>query len=312
MPCPETLSWYTDPRGTVHPFTGVNVSTGAVCGPLTATVEAQDGSGYLLTLQGTDESGETLPPKVVSLYDSSGNSIVPVYPPSITDPGRNSISEATPAGGGSAFTDTLGMNVLNVSEPGTNPVTYTYTGPQGTQQTATENYSLYTVATNFGCSGISEYGPVANTNLVSSISLPDGTAYGFKYELTPGSQFKGTGDVTARIAEIDLPTGGSIKYQYTGANDGINCAGTGAGLTRTALDGNWSYTINGAGTGTTVQDPAGNQTAIQFSTAFSTQTEALIYLTDYSFRATFEAWKAQKHCKRPSNSSATSRTADSS
>src|ERR1700687_4811010 len=39
---------------------------------------------------------------------------------------------------------------------------------------------------------------------------------------------------------------------------------------------------------------------------------AIIYLTDYRFRATFEAWKAQKHYKKPSNSSATSRTAANS
>ena len=257
--CPETTVYYTDGSGTVHVFTS-NVSTNSVCGPPTETVQSQDGTGYLITLQGTDLSGETLPPKVLSLYDNAGNSIVVAS--SITDPNGNTISETTT--NGHVFTDTLGMSVLTVA--GSAPkITYTYTGPEtsqnpnGTPETVTVNYSSYTVASNFGCSGINEYPPTAN-NLISSIGLPDGTAYGFKYELTPGSQFQGTGDVTGRISEIDLPTGGSIKYQYSGG-----CGGS-YGLTRTTLDGTWTYSLSYASSITTVQDPAGNQTLITFGT----------------------------------------------
>jgi YD repeat-containing protein len=40
--------------------------------------------------------------------------------------------------------------------------------------------------------------------------------------------------VTGRLAKLILPQGGTIQYQYTGANNGIICAdGTPAGLTRT-------------------------------------------------------------------------------
>ncbi|MFZ0770443.1 MAG: RHS repeat-associated core domain-containing protein [Candidatus Sulfotelmatobacter sp.] len=163
------------------------------------------------------------------------------------------------------------MTVLTVTGAQPSPVKYTYTGPEtsqypnGTPETVTVNYSSYTVATNFGCSGVTEYPPTAS-NLVSSIALPDGTAYTLTYEATPGSAFKGTGDVTGRIATVGLPTGGSITYQYTGGNNGIECAdGTASGLIRTTLDGAWTYTRNSATTTNTVQDPAGNQSTIQFA-----------------------------------------------
>jgi RHS repeat-associated protein len=255
--CPQTEAWYTDPSGTVHSFGGFNISTNSICGPLQETTYTGDGSGYSLTLKGTDTSGETLPPTFISLYDISGNSIVPSH--SITDVNGNSISEAT-GPSGSTFTDTLGMSALTVSVVSSNPIQYTYTGPTQSE-TVNVNYSSYTVATNFKCSGVVEYPPTAN-NLVSSIGLPDGTAYTFHYEAT-GSGF-GT-DVTGRVSEIDLPTGGKIQYQYTGGNSGITCTdGSAAGLTRTTLDGVWTYTRTSS-TNTAIQDPAGNQTLAQFA-----------------------------------------------
>src|SRR5947199_1386782 len=82
----------------------------------------------------------------------------------------------------------LGTTAITAQGQGTpsSPVTFQYTNAAGTTSTVTVNYTAYTVQTNFGCSGITEYGP-ASGNLISEIDLPDGTKYTFSYELTPGS-----------------------------------------------------------------------------------------------------------------------------
>jgi hypothetical protein len=141
------------------------------------------------------------------------------------------------------------------------------------------SYVSYTVKTNFGCSGVAEYGPTSNS-LVDRITLPDGTFYQFLYEPTPGF----AGDVTGRLASVALPTGGTISYAYTGGSNGIVCAdGSTAGLTRTTPDGTWTYART-AGTGaaytTTVTapklpyDPTNNQTVVQFQGIFETQRQS--------------------------------------
>src|SRR5258708_479088 len=86
---------------------------------------------------------------------------------------------------GNTFTDTLGMTVLNLSERAPNPLTFTYTDIIRTPRPVTVNYSTYTVQTNFGCSGVSEYGPSTGVSLVSSITLPAGISYSFTSEPTP-------------------------------------------------------------------------------------------------------------------------------
>jgi len=107
------------------------------------------------------------------------------------------------------------------------------------------NYTTYTVQTNFGCSGVTEYGPTS-VNLVSNITLPDNTSYSFAYEVTPGDTHT-PHYVTGRMASATLPTGGTITYNYTGSNNGVICAdGTAAGLTRATPDGTWTYTRSGS------------------------------------------------------------------
>ncbi len=106
------------------------------------------------------------------------------------------------------------------------------------------NYSTYTVQTNFGCPGISEYGPAAGVSLVSSISYPDGSSYSFTYEPTPGAP----GNVTGRIQSITLRSSGTITYTYSGGNNGIICAdGSTAGFTRTTSDGTTTFSRSGSG-----------------------------------------------------------------
>ena len=152
-----------------------------------------------------------------------------------------------------------------------------YTAPSGGNAQYKMNYTAYTVATGFSISGIGEYGPVTNVPLVSSIHLPDGTSYQFTYESGPSSC---SPCVTGRIKEVTLATGGTITYSYTGGSHGIESDGSTAGLTRTlSPGGEWQYSrtkVTGTpGPGstwkTTVNDPAGNETDINFAED-STQT----------------------------------------
>lgn len=174
------------------------------------------------------------------------------------------------------ITDTLGTTALTIAGSGTptSPITLTYTAPTGASVIYTVKYAAYTVRTNFGCSGITEYGP-SSVNLVSEIDLPDGTKYTFTYEATPGF----SGDVTGRLASMTIPTGGTINYTYTAGSNGIECAdGSAAGLTRQTPDGTWIYSRSlgsGAATATTITDPQGNQAVLNFQGIY--ETEAQVY-----------------------------------
>jgi RHS repeat-associated protein len=176
-----------------------------------------------------------------------------------TDRNGNQISQT-----GGVFTDTLGQTALTVTGSGTpsSPTILSYTTPSGTAS-FTMSYVAYTIKTNFGCSGIGEYGPTTN-NLVDKITLPDASYYQFTYESTPGY----SGSVTGRLASIKLPTGGTISYSYSGGNNGIVCSdGSTATLTRNTADGTWTYTrtlVSGTQWQTLVNDPQGNQTVVQF------------------------------------------------
>jgi len=137
-------------------------------------------------------------------------------------------------------------------------------------------YATYSIQTNFGCSGITEYGANGTTSatLVSEIDLPDGSKYTLGYEPTPGH----SGFVTGRLASVSLPNGGTISYAYSGGHNGIVCAdGSTATLTRTTPDGTWIYTQvkgTGAASTTTITDPTtptANQTVIQFQGIYETQ-----------------------------------------
>lgn len=98
------------------------------------------------------------------------------------------------------------------------------------------------------------------------IKLPDGTAYTFNYEsFLSGSNYYYTG----RIASLGLPSGETIYYTYTGANQGISCTdGSTIGLQVGTSNGTWTYSRSGSQT--TVTDPklsydsVGNQTVYTF------------------------------------------------
>jgi RHS repeat-associated protein len=271
-----TYTWsYQDGLSTGHPFPGTSTVTTNSCTGNTQTgfsgVTASDGSGYVLSVTGGT---------VTQLLSSDGNVInAPTIP---TATGRvdttNSSGNVQDRNGNQislnkgVFTDTLNTTALTASGSGTpsSPLVFKYTAPSGAQASFTVNYTAQTVKSNFGCSGITEFGATSE-NLVSSITLHDGTAYIFTYEPTPGA----TGDVTGRIASITLPTGGNITYAYSGGSNGISCAdGSAATLTRTTPDGTWTYAQvkgTGAASTTTVTDPQSNVSVINFQGIYETQ-----------------------------------------
>jgi RHS repeat-associated protein len=272
---------YVDPVGTSHQFNTVSVSTwtsGAPCGsgpPANGSGVASDGSGYTLitTIGSAGPSG--------SLYSRSGTQIDAAFvaagqvPPAsggwIVDPNGNTISWSV-SSNTTTYTDTLGTTALTVAAPGGgSSATYTYAGPNG-NGVYTVKYSSYTVETNFGCSGISDYGP-SQQYLVGEIDLPDKSKYTFTYENTPSH----SGKVTGRLATVTLPTGGTISYQYTGSNNGIICTdGSAATLKRytpdTGSSNYWEYQHSETGTAwtTTLTDPQGNVTTYNFQQILGT------------------------------------------
>ena len=265
---------YHDPYGAAHAFAGSfqavsyyfkNGCLGLKFNALNTT--STDGSGYHLTVttigqlagQLTDRGGRLI---TAPLNITNGAA-------TYTDNNGNQLSVSSSG----VFTDTLGTTALTVSGSGTpsSPTIFTYTAPSGGNAQYKMNYTAYTVATGFSISGIGEYGPVTNVPLVSSIHLPDGTSYQFTYESGPSSC---SPCVTGRIKEVTLATGGTITYSYTGGSHGIESDGSTAGLTRTlSPGGEWQYSRTkqtgtpgpGSTWTTTVNDPAGNETDVNFA-----------------------------------------------
>jgi YD repeat-containing protein len=256
--------------------------------PLTSI--AQDGSGYTYTAELCTNLGCPLLingylSAVTTLTASDGKAIVPqktiplfagVTAGSVLDRNGNEIS-LTPNGTTAAYKDTVGMTALTTSGGAPYPLTLTYADPNGNPATVAVTYKPYTVKTNFQCPGGGsaplEYGPIVNA-LVDRVTLPNGTYYQFSYEAT-GTQYPG--DVTGRLASVNLPTGGTITYAYTGGSNGINCTdGSAAGLTRQTPDGTWTYSRtagSGAAYTTTIIDPSpsANKTVIQFQGIYDTE-----------------------------------------
>ena len=271
---------YHDPAGTLHPYTGMILDDGNTpCRetrqglPYTptfyATMAAPDGSGFTLD---ANTSGGAPDPSTTSLYDRSGDVITPMDlqtgsgGATETDPTRNTVL----TGGGTTFTDSLGDTELTISGNAPNPTIFAYLNPSGGTSNVTVNYTLKTVETNFGCSGVTEFGATQRMTqyLISSIGLPDGTSYSISYEPTYNPNFSGA--VTGRIQSITLPTGGTITNNYNGPNHGVVCSdGSASGFTRQTLDGTWTYTrtlVTGSQWTTTITSPspANNKVILNF------------------------------------------------
>lgn len=286
----HTYTWsnwvYHDAWGVPHPFAGESDHyTGSYryCGDSYydgLNSLATDGSGYSLVVNAPAVSIGTLyfyNGRVINPNSGSTNS---------TDRNGNQIT----TDGSGHFYDTLSSTtpVLTVSGTGTpsDPTVFTYTAPSGASPAYKMNYTNYTVATNFGITGTSEFKSPAAVPLVTSVVLPDGSQYTIQYEATPSTPssgactpYSGTTCVTARISWITLPTGGSIHYTYTGGNNGVFADGSTAGLTRALSDGvSWSATWlysrtqgSGAASTDTITDPLNNATVMQFQGIYETQ-----------------------------------------
>lgn len=258
---------------------------------------ASDGSGYTMTVeQSPSDVTMTLPGGQIRRPSNFRSGTTGTK----TDANGNQI---TLSSDGTQFFDTLSSTtpVLKLSSPAPPAsTTFTYTAPSGGNATYSMNYTLYTVKTKFGITGVSgEYGPLSNA-LVSSITLPDGSSFTFAYEKTPGTctPLSGTYSancVTGRIASVSLPTGGTITYAYSGGSNGIESDGSTAGLTRTLNPGGaWQYSralqsgSKPVGPGstwtTTVVDPSGNYTVIKSAEDASTNTSNTV--ATYNFYET--------------------------
>ena len=281
----ETTTWwiysgYVDFHGTMHHVPNLvtsQITAPANCGGdswTDASAATDDGSGYSISiLHGSVGTA--------SLISKGGKAItVPIGHGTATlatDSNGNKITVDPSTG---KFYDTLSSAnpALTVTGISPSPVNYTYNAPgsggTGTPVSVVVTYLSHPVQTNFGCSGVTDYGvssPI-NNYLVDKITYHDGSFYKFTYEPTPGH----SANVTGRIASVTLPTGGTISYTYTGSNNGINCAdGTTMGFKRYTPDsgsGYWQYSRSGSNPSwtTTVTDPVGTVTTYNMYQVTST------------------------------------------
>lgn len=252
---------YTDGSGAAHNLGIIYYTDATSCGfdpvgPYVGT--ANDGSG--ISYDPTTN--------VVSFAD--GTHLVGT---SFVDPNGNKISPST-SGSETDWMDTVGNTALKIIT-GSTDTQYQYLAPTGAYQTTDVKYQNYSIQTNFGCSGVTEYANSA-VSLPYEIDLPNGNKFQITYEATPGY----TGVTTGRLKRLTLPTGGYYQYDYTGSNDGTNCAdGTAIGMTRTYYDNTntaqWTYartSVSGLSGVTTITAPklpydsTGNQSVFTFNT----------------------------------------------
>jgi RHS repeat-associated protein len=285
---------YHDAFGGIHRFYGqmeydpTNCDNGTFS---SLNAVATDASGYSIS---ASISGPNLSTHLIASPGGSQFSNVPLNlaggysgtTAMVTDRNGNEISVSSTSNT-ATFTDTLGKTAVTVSGTGSpsSPLVFGYTDSLGNPASYTMKFTTYSIRTNFGCSGVTDYGTNGTTTapLVSEIDLPDGVSkYTFTYEQTPGH----SGFYTGRLASITLPTGGTISYTYSGGGtgvNGINCAdGSAMTLTRVTPDGTWTYarTLGTAAASATLitapqlpYDSASNQTIAQFQGIYPTQTD---------------------------------------
>jgi RHS repeat-associated protein len=225
---------YMAPNRTRHPFS-ISYHVPGDCGGTaggTYTGYATDGSGYYIDANQTlvrDRSGLTITSYGNGLEDTNGN----LYSSSVNFNSTNGQTTTT-------WTDSRGKTALLLISP--NPTntqndSYSYYDSTGTLRTVSLQNQTLNIATNFACSGVTEYSGTAK--LPTAITLANGQSYTISYEPTPGI----SGKYTGRIQQITLPAGGYVQFTYGGSNDGINCAdGSTLNLTIVRSDGSTTTT----------------------------------------------------------------------
>jgi RHS repeat-associated protein len=265
-----------DLTGATHPFNFAWVTGADNCATSNSGV-ATDGSGYTLVVT----SGQPI------LYDKSGNSFPGTCVGAVCslshvmhDPDGATVTDAIVTD--LTVTDSLGQQVLyGTPASGVNNWgQFSYTDGSGNTQYYTLGYTTLPLATNFQCSnagfGGAIYEYTGSEAMLTSISTPTGE-YTIAYEPTPDE----SGNYTGRIAEITLPAGGSISYEYSGGNNGMNCASFVVPqivVTVNDAHGNnspWTYvnSNNGSSENFTVTetDPAGDTITHYFSGEYETE-----------------------------------------
>jgi len=284
-----TFSAYYDANGNSHSF-NLQVSnasqfgcTGSGLLPSSNSGVANDGSGATMSVTDapsavvTLRDGTVINPALTTLKGWESYAYWTTTSGTFTsiDSNGNKITAAETDGYLTSVTDNLGTSV--VTGPG-NQNSVSYTAPSGASVPFTFSTTKLNVQSNWGCPGVEEF-PATPFNMLTTITLSDGSYYQIAYEPTSS----GSTSVTGRIASVRLPTGATISYTYTGGDTGkgIVCAdGSTAGFNRTTPDGTWKYLrsniVNNGGntilsSTTTVTDPLGNNTVVNFGGNFETQ-----------------------------------------
>jgi hypothetical protein len=197
-----------DLTGAKHGFTsGFNWNSGTgTCVTASASAVSADGSGYTLVIT----SGNP------EIFSRSGNHISGTC---------STVTNSCPLSG--VLYDADGYTIQSVSGTITDSLNTTvgtvtssqfaYNGPNGQPVYYKFVYSTLNLATNFGCSN-SNYGGTIHEysgsgSMLTSIITPTSQQYTISYERTSGT----INSYTGRIAQVTLPTGGTIAYAYKDA-----------------------------------------------------------------------------------------------
>jgi hypothetical protein len=272
---------YVEPNGTHHKFnvyydyTQSNCVDGGV--DSLTTGYATDNSGFFINI-----ANHTSP----VVYAPDGSKITAG---SITDTNGNKITATVVNGSETDWTDSSGRIVLKIIK-GSSNIQYEVLDQNGQYQTVTVTLSSKTIKTNFACQGVTEY--TGTAQLVTGISFPDGTGYGFTYEGTPGY----SNYVTGRIYVVSVSAGAGTQYNLyyspiggpQDPHDGVNCS-DGSGTYIQTINtggpsGDWTFAReqNGGNWQTTVSapdpytSPYQDQTLYNFNSA-GQETSRLMY-----------------------------------
>jgi hypothetical protein len=238
---------YVDPYGTAHGFPVWWKDVYSTCtdtDTITGLFTGSSGDGYSISISSADGS-------IISVLSRGGGNVT--NPGMTIDRNGNYISSSSPQSGETDWTDTLGRVALKVIS-GSSSIQYKFPDTNGAYQTSTVNLQNLSVKTSFGCPGVAEYN--GTVSLPVSLVLADGETYQFAYEPTPGY----SGYFTGRVQRVTLPAGGYYEYDYTGPNDGINCAdGTTLNMNRVVSDGTttatWKFSRNTSNLTATITTP---------------------------------------------------------
>lgn len=218
--------------------------------------------GILVTIANTMAGSVTLPNGLVTpivLNQLPGGSVS-----TLTDPFGNTITHSY---GPDQYTDTLGNSTFTVQPDQETTVGEidTWEDTSGTKQPMSNVKAAMTFKTNFSCSTYPD--EAISAWAVTELEYPDGNNVYFSYEPS------GSGNVTGRVNQIILRTGGTIGYTYGST---LCPSLLPSSLSRTTQDGLTTYALGfftsqsgKYGTTTTVIDPGKNKTVYTFMGTYS-------------------------------------------